>query len=244
MNNYKITIEYDGTCYCGWQRQKNAVSIQQAIEQKLKKILSEKIRLTGFSRTDSGVHAAGQVANFYTKNTLKSSKIQHALNAHLPYDIRITGIKKMRLDFNAQKDAKTKIYRYSILNRKQNSPFCAKYALFYPSALNINKMRAASKILTGKHDFLSFKGAKGITKTSVRTVKQIKVSKRNCMIDIDIEATGFLYNMARIMVGTLIEVGRGKISPSYVKEILKFRNRKKAGPTAPARGLTLLKVKY
>jgi len=244
MRNIKLTIEYDGTDYCGWQRQKNGVSIQELIEKALRKILHERIKIIGAARTDSGVHAKGQAANFKTHSKLPLSKLKMALNNNLPRDISVIEIKSAARGFNAQFSAKSKLYRYSIFNRKEKTPFFDKYFVHIPYNLNIQAMRKASKHLIGKHDFSSFKGSKGVTKTQERNIKKILLEKKGFFIFMDIEADGFLYNMARNIVGTLIEAGRNKIKPRIVKNILSLRDRKKAGPTAQAKGLTLVRVEY
>ena len=244
MRNIKLTIAYDGTSYCGWQVQKNSVSVQHLIEKALKKILHEKIKLAGSSRTDSGVHAKGQIANFRTCSVLSFTKIKSALNSNLPRDISITGIFEVRSSFHAQHDAKSKVYRYTIVNSDSIDPFIDRYSVFIKEPLEITLMEKAAGYLRGRHDFSSFKAAKGTTKTSVREIKRIAVTKKGSIVYISIEASGFLYNMARNIVGTLIDVGRGKLEPEEVKKILAARDRRKAGPTAPAKGLTLIKIKY
>lgn len=244
MRNIKLTIEYDGTNYCGWQIQANAISIQALIEKALRKILHKNIKVTSASRTDSGVHAKGQVANFNTNSKLSLKEIKKALNGNLPKDIRVVAISNVKKDFNAQFSAKSKLYRYAIYNREDNSPFFDRFSIHIPLRLNIKKMKKASSFLLGRHDFSSFKGAKGTTKTSIRNIKRVCLNKSKDFIFIDIESDGFLYNMARNIAGTLIEIGREKIAPLDMLKILSFRDRTKAGPTAPAKGLTLIKVKY
>lgn len=244
MRNITLTIEYDGTDYCGWQRQKNGVSIQGLIEKALRKILGGKVKVTGAARTDSGVHANGQAASFKTDSRIPLPQLKKALNANLPGDITVSGIGRADKDFNAQFSAKTKLYRYAIYNREARSPFYDRFSLYAPQRLNIQAIRKGAKALLGRHDFSSFKGSKGVTKSQVRTIKKISISKKSDFIFIDIEADGFLYNMARNIAGTLLEIARGKIKPNSVRKILAAKNRSKAGPTAPAKGLTLIKVKY
>ena len=244
MRNIKLIIEYDGTNYCGWQRQKNGVSVQEAIEKVLEKILRENAKLTGAGRTDSGVHAKGQAANFRTSSRLAPERIKNALNANLPSDISIKSVKGVKEGFNAQFDAKSKIYRYLICNSKDRSPFLGRYSVNFDYTLDIPSMRKAAKALLGRHDFSSFKSLHSSAKTSVRNLKGLTIRKKGIWISIDVEADGFLYNMVRAIVGTLVEIGRGKVPVRMIEKILNGRNRSFAGPTLPAKGLTLMKVKY
>jgi len=244
MRNIKITLEYDGTDYYGWQRQKNALSIQGLVEKVLKKVLREKINLIGAGRTDSGVHAKGQVANFRTRSELSLERIQKALNANLPKDICIKRIKEAKKTFNARFDTVGKLYRYEIYSGGEKMPLSRRYSLQIPYKLDVKAMRKAITKLLGKHDFSSFRSSNSNTKTSVRTIKKVSVRKNARRIIIDIEADGFLYNMVRVIVGTLVEIGRGKLSPLSMRKILSARNRSLAGPTVPARGLMLIKVRY
>ncbi|MCK4462802.1 MAG: tRNA pseudouridine(38-40) synthase TruA [Candidatus Omnitrophica bacterium] len=244
MRNIKLTIEYDGTDYCGWQSQINGPSIQDFVEKALRGFLHERVKVIGAARTDSGVHAKCQVANFKTTSKLALKNIQKAINGNLPKDIVIVGIKRVDEGFHAQFSAKSKIYRYAIYNREERSPFFDKFSVRVPLKLDIEAMKKGTRPLLGRHDFSSFKGSKGVTKTQVRTIKKVSIKRRNNFIIIDIEANGFLYNMVRNIVGTLIEIGRGKVKPAGMKKILSARDRSKAGPTAPARGLTLIRVEY
>jgi tRNA pseudouridine38-40 synthase len=247
MRNLKITLEYDGTNYCGWQiqrRNRRKVSIQGTVEKTLRKILQEKIHLIASGRTDAGVHARAQVANFKTSSVIPLDKLQYALNGLLPNDISITGIREARSDFHSRFDAKSKAYRYTILNRRQPSAFLRTAAYFYPYPLDIKLMRDEAGVLLGRHDFRSFKASDEIERNSIRTIKKIRIAKDKDLISIDIEADGFLYNMARAIAGTLLEIGRGRFHKGSLKKILKSCNRGLAGPTLPAYGLCLLKVKY
>ncbi|MGB2705812.1 MAG: tRNA pseudouridine(38-40) synthase TruA [Candidatus Omnitrophota bacterium] len=246
MPNIRLTIAYDGTGYAGWQIQKNAKSIQDEIEKALKKILGEKVRLIGAGRTDSGVHARAQVANFKTRKKFPPKKIQAALNAALPKDISVIEAKKAPLKFHSRFDAKSKIYRYTILNSRIDDPFLRNYYHKFPYKLNVPLMKRESGILLGRHDFKSFqrKSASSRIKSTVRTIKRITIKREKDFIHIGIEANGFLHNMVRNIIGTLIEIGRGYFPEGSMKKILSAKDRRQAGPTAPARGLTLLKVKY
>jgi tRNA pseudouridine38-40 synthase len=247
MRNLKLEIEYDGTDYCGWQIQRHRGhkrSIQETLQKTLSKILQEKIRLIASGRTDAGVHASAQVANFKTNSKITPQKLLVALNSLLPGDITITKVEEKRFDFHSRFDAKSKIYRYTILNRSYPSTFLRNTAYFYPHPLNIRLMRKETKVILGRHNFKSFQGSNTKQLDTVRTIKKIKINKNRDLIYIDIEGEGFLYNMVRNIVGTLIEIGRGKFPQGSLKRILHFKNRKFAGPTVPAKGLCLIKVKY
>jgi tRNA pseudouridine38-40 synthase len=241
--NLKITLEYDGTNYAGWQTQKHK-TIQATLEKTLRRILSEKIKVIGSGRTDSGVHARGQIANFKTNSNITLEKLQKALNSLLPKDIAVSKVEKKDMSFHSRFDAKSKVYRYTILNRAFPSALLKDTVYFYPYPLNINLMQKESKVLLGRHNFKSFQASDKTERDAVKIIKKIKLSKDKDLIHIDIEADGFLYNMARNITGTLIEIGRGKFLQGSLKKILRSRNRKLAGPTAPAKGLCLLKVKY
>lgn len=244
MRNIKLAIQYDGTCYAGWQFQKNAKSIQEVIEGAIKKITGRPAVLIGSGRTDSGVHAVAQVANFKTRTKIPLKNLQMALNSALPDDIVISGIEEAGKRFNAQHDAKYKLYRYTIVNNDFINPMLRRYAAKCFYEIDINLMRKAAKMLVGRHDFNSFRTVDGEEKNAVRTIKYIKIEKHNDVIHIDIKANGFLYNMVRSIIGTLVEAGRGKFSLDRVKDILKKRDRRSSGPTMPAKGLCLTKVFY
>ncbi|MCP4650061.1 MAG: tRNA pseudouridine(38-40) synthase TruA [PVC group bacterium] len=252
MKNVLLKIEYDGTGYNGWQTQKSKLSslphrhttVQETIESVLTEILQEKINIIGSGRTDSGVHAREQPANFKTNSKVSLEKIKRALNSLLPKDIRIKSIKQVPLDFHARYSVKSKTYRYTILNKDYSSVFTRNYAVHVSMPLDVAVMQKESKVLLGKHDFKSFQASDKKLRSSVRTIKKINVKKQNNLIAIDIEADGFLYNMVRNIAGTLIEVGQGKIAKGGLKRILLAKDRKKAGPTAPANGLCLCKVRY
>lgn len=244
MRNIKITVQYEGTRFSGWQFQTNARSIQEAIERCLKKITGRKARLTGSGRTDAGVHASGQVANFKTHSDIPLKNLQMALNSCLPEDIVVSGIEEVDLKFNSQHDAKTKLYRYSIVNNNFADPFIRRFAYRCFYKLDVGDMRKAAKALVGRRNFKAFQANDSGNSGAVRTIKYIKVEKKGDLIYIYIEADGFLYNMVRNIVGTLIEVGRGKFGIGKVKDILARRDRRHCGPTVPAKGLCLMKVKY
>ncbi|MDD2752653.1 MAG: tRNA pseudouridine(38-40) synthase TruA [Candidatus Omnitrophica bacterium] len=253
MRNLRLEIEYDGTGYYGWQVQYNrkpqAVShkfktIQGVLEKTLQQILKEKIRLIASGRTDSGVHAQAQVANFRTNSVIALKNLQKALNSLLPEDIKIKKVLQANQKFHSRFSAKSKIYRYTILNREFSNVFLRNTVYFYPYPLKIRAMQDAGKLLIGRHNFRSFQASAGKEKDPVKTIKKIKIAKLKNFIYIDIEADGFLYNMARNIVGTLLEIGRGKFSEKDLQNILLAKNRTVSGPTAPAKGLSLIKVKY
>jgi tRNA pseudouridine38-40 synthase len=251
MRNIRLTIEYDGTNYRGWQIQqkrpqtiKEEKTIQGIIERALSQILQEEIRLIGASRTDAGVHAKWQVANFKTESDLSYHSFQKSLNSILPKDIIIKEIKWTRSNFHARFDASLKTYRYQILNQGHDSAFTRLYHHYIPYKLDHRLMAGEASILVGRHDFKSFQAADKKEKNSIRTIKRLSVKKYQNLINIDVEADGFLYNMIRNIVGTLIEIGRGKFPPGSMKKILKAKNRQIAGPTAPAQGLCLRHVRY
>ena len=245
MRNIKLLIEYDGTNYRGWQVQPKGLTIQGVLEEKLSLITGEAVHLIGSGRTDSGVHAFGQVANFKTKSKLDVHSIQKALNSLLPPDIVIQKAEEVEEGFHARKASKSKVYEYRILNRELRSPFHHEYAWHIPKKLDLEEMKKATQILVGEHDFSSFRSVGSPTRTAIRRVIRTEWKRgRDGLIRFEIEANGFLKQMVRALVGTLVEVGRGKIDPDEFQKILDSRDRKKAGPTAPAHGLFLKEVKY
>ncbi|MGD9014908.1 MAG: tRNA pseudouridine(38-40) synthase TruA [Candidatus Omnitrophota bacterium] len=245
MRNIKLTIEYDGTNYQGWQRQKNTHrTLQEIIEKTLRKVLRQRVRLIASGRTDAAVHAQAQVANFKTNSQLPLGKLKQALNSLLPDDIVITGIKAVELGFHARFSAKSKIYRYTILNQKYPSALLRNFFYFVPDKLDCKSMRQAAGLLIGRHNFRCFQASDKKPRNSIRTIKRIGLKKQGNLIFIDIQANGFVYKMARNIVGTLIEIGKKKQSPKNIRKILTQKNRKFAGPTAPGYGLCLLRVKY
>ncbi len=247
--NIKLTIEYEGTNYHGWQIQgKGHKTIQGQIEKALRKIFKKDIRLYGSGRTDSGVHAFGQVANFKVSSYLSLNEIQKAINANIPDDISIIDIEEVSLDFHSQYSAKFKIYRYVILNRQAPSVKDRNFCLHYPYKLNLALMRREAAILVGKKDFRSFQASDPRNphrdKNTIRTVRNISIRRKGDYVFIDIEADGFLYKMVRNIVGTLLEIGRGKLPKGSMEMILLKKDRSAAGYTAKAKGLVLLKVLY
>jgi tRNA pseudouridine38-40 synthase len=245
MRTIKLLIEYDGTNYLGWQVQAKGLTIQGVIEEKLALLTGEPVRLVGSGRTDSGVHAFEQVAHFKTKSGMALPSMQRALNSLLPHDIVMKRVEEAGEDFHARKQARSKIYEYRILNRPIRSVFDHGYVWHIPQKLDLRGMRQATRHLAGEHDFSSFRSVGTPTQTAVRRVIRAEWKKeKNGLLRFEIEATGFLKQMVRAIVGTLVEAGKGKISPVEFQKILESKDRKKAGPTAPAQGLFLKEVKY
>lgn len=244
MRNIKLTIEYDGTNYSGWQKQSNALGIQEVIEKAIFKLTGEKTEVIGSSRTDAGVHAKGFVANFYTESKIPDNKFMKAINSKLPCDVVIIDSEAAELKFHSRYDSKGKTYSYTILNRPQKSALMRNYSYHFYRKLNIESMKSGSAYLIGKHDFASFKNTGSSAKTTVRTINAIDIISKEQYVIFYITADGFLYNMVRIIAGTLLDVGIGKITPYDVKVILESHDRQKAGKTAPACGLCLEKVFY
>ncbi len=243
MNNIKLVIEYDGTNYVGWQQQKNGITIHGKLSKAIEKIVNEEVALQGSGRTDAGTHAVGQVANFKTKSNIPAYNLLQAINSYLPKDIVVRSAKKVSDNFHSRYSAKSKIYCYTILNSKIRDAVGRDYCLHYSTPLDIEKMQKASKVLIGKHDFSAFK-SKSEVLNSVRTIMKLEIKKKGKFLTFTVEADGFLYKMVRSIVGTLIEVGKGKMSITEFKRIVKSGSRAKAGNTAAANGLCLLKVKY
>lgn len=249
--NIKLTIEYDGTDFNGWQVQsKDRRTVQGEIETALATILKKKTRVHGSGRTDSGVHALGQIANFKTTSTMPCDAFCRALNTYLPKDIVIHHADDAPADFHAQFSAKRKIYRYTILSRQTPCAINRRFCTHIPYKLNITAMKIAAKALQGNHDFQSFaasdpaKRRKGVTQNTVRNIYLSDLKKQHDYLIYEIESDGFLYKMVRNIVGTLIAVGCGQLDPKKIVTILKAKNRDTAGDTAPPQGLCLIKVIY
>ena len=244
MKRVKLTVAYDGTNYCGWQVQPNGITVQEVLNQCLSEFTGENIETIGASRTDAGVHALGNVVVFDTEMRMPGDKFSFALNQRLPEDIRIQKSEEVDADFHPRYVKSQKTYEYRILNCRFPIPTERFYSHFTYIPLDVDKMKEAASYLIGEHDFKSFCGTGAQVKTTVRTVKEIQIEKSGDRITIRITGEGFLYNMVRIIVGTLMDIGGGLYPPEKMKEILEAKDRKKAGPTAPARGLTLMKIQY
>lgn len=245
MRNIKITLAYDGTDFNGWQTQPGFRTVQETLELAIARLTAEpKIRVNASGRTDAGVHAVGQVANFYTTSTIPGAALVRAINAHLPDDIVLSAAVEVPETFDANHDAVRKLYRYVIHDGAVPSPFMRRYACQSKRPLDAEAMRRAATPLRGRHDFHSFETNWPNRTSSVRTITHLAVNRVGDWIWLDVEADGFLYNMVRAIAGTLINVGRGHWPETQVQEILQAENRTDAGPTAPAQGLFLMRVTY
>jgi tRNA pseudouridine38-40 synthase len=244
MKNVKLTIEYDGTNYHGWQSQSNAKTVQETVERAIHGLTGEVININGSSRTDQGVHAYGQVANFFTESNIPHDRFSYALNRLLPEDIIIRKSEEVSMDFHARYCAKGKKYRYLIYNSSFPSAIFRNRSYHVSHNLDLDSMKKALPFFKGTHDFSAFKATGSSVKTSVRTIFDANLSKIDNNICFEVSGDGFLYNMVRIMVGTLVDVGMGRIRAEDIPDIIESRDRKRAGRTAPPQGLYLVEVYY
>ena len=244
MKRVGLVVAYDGTNYSGWQIQPNGITIQGVLNDALTDLLGEKIEIMGASRTDAGVHALGNVAVFDTESRIPAEKMSFALNQRLPEDIRIQESCEVPLDWHPRYCDTRKTYEYRILNRRFAIPTERLYSHFFYYPLDVEKMQQAADYLVGEHDFKSFCSTRTQVENTVRAIYFLRVIKEGDMIRIRINGNGFLYNMVRIIVGTLLKVGTGMYPPEHVKEILEAKDRRLAGPKAEARGLTLMEIEY
>ncbi|MEE1313794.1 MAG: tRNA pseudouridine(38-40) synthase TruA [Lachnospiraceae bacterium] len=245
MRNFRMKICYEGTKYQGWQRQKGTGNtIQGKIEDVLSKMLQESVEIHGSGRTDAGVHARGQVANFKCDTDMTTEEIKEYLNTYLPMDIGVTEVKDASLRFHSRLNVTGKRYIYRVWNSTEHNVFERKYMYPFVGELNLDKMRAAAKILCGTHDFQSFCGKKVKKKSTVRTITKLEIAKMGHEIRFIYEGDGFLFHMVRILTGTLLEIGNGEMEIEKLPEILESRLRQNAGRTAPACGLLLDEVFY
>lgn len=244
MRNIKLVIEYDGTAYSGWQSQDNGVGIQEIIEKAIKKTTGEKVKLIGSGRTDARVHAKGQVANFFTNSNIPGDRFIYALNINLPYDIQIVESEEVDMEFHSRFSAKKKRYRYVIYNGKILRPLYRNFSYHVGRTLDIEEMQKSVDCFIGEKDFKSFMGRKSIVHTTIREIYNVEIIKNGEFIEIVFEGKSFLKNMIRIIVGTLVFVGIGRIKSHDVENIIESRKRSLAGPTAPPQGLFLEKVYY
>ena len=242
--NIKLTVEYNGTNYHGWQVQHSGETIQSVLEKAISTFVGQPTRITGAGRTDAGVHALGQVANFFCPKEFDQHRIRRAFNALTPADITIKEVEIVPDSFDARRDGRSRVYEYRILNRPAPSPFYLTTALHVHDPLDLAAMRMAVRCLEGEHDFTSFQAGGCDAAHAVRKIYRTSLDQRGELLVYTIEATAFLRHMVRNIVGTLIEVGRGQRSPESFSELLKARDRTKAGPTAPPHGLFLVEVKY
>ena len=244
MKRIKLIVAYDGTSYNGWQIQPGVRTIEGELNRALSELLSEDIQVIGASRTDSGVHALCNVAVFDTNTRIPGEKISYALNQRLPDDIRIQKSEEVDADFHPRHCDSRKTYEYRILNAEFPMPVKRLYSHFTYVPLEVSKMKEAAAYLVGEHDFKSFCATAAVVETTVRTITDLQVEKQGEEIVIRVTGTGFLYNMVRIIAGTLMEVGRGNMLPEQIKAVLDAKDRQAAGPTAPACGLTLVKYEF
>ena len=244
MRNIKLTIEYDGKDFNGWQKQPNKLNIQGTIEQAIKSITGEDVELNASGRTDAGVHSFGQVANFKTNSQIPIDKFAIAINSKLKRSIVIKKAEEVDENFHSRLSCKKKTYRYIINNSVEGTAIYRNLETHISQKLDVKKMQEAVKYFEGEHDFKAFKASGTSSKSSVRTIYEAKVYQKGDRIFIELTGNGFLYNMVRIIAGTLVDVGMGKIEPSQIKDIIKEGKREKAGKTLPPNGLYLLEVKY
>ena len=244
MKRIKLTVAYDGTDYCGWQVQPNGMTVEEILNRELSALTGEEVKVIGASRTDAGVHAEGNVAVFDTETGIPAERIAYALNCRLPEDIVAVKSEEVPGDWHPRYQCSVKTYEYRILNREMPDPVCRRSTVHVSYPLNLGDMRTAAGYLKGEHDFKSFCSPHTEVKDTVRTVHSLEIEKEGDIITVRISGNGFLYNMGRIIVGTLINVGRGACPPEKVKEILEARDRRKAAATAPAKGLVLKYIRY
>lgn len=245
MKRIKLVVAYEGTNYCGWQIQPTGITIEEMLNKALSELLGENIKVTGASRTDSGVHSLGNVAVFDTNTRIPPEKICYALNQRLPEDIAVQSSCEVAADFHPRHCHSEKTYEYRILNRKIPIPTLRKDTYFYYRKLDVEKMKRAAAYLVGSHDFKSFCSIHTAVEDTVRTILSCEIEKSSQdIITIRVKGTGFLYNMVRIIAGTLISVGVGEREPEEIEKILEAKDRGAAGPTAPAHGLTMIGIEY
>ena len=244
MKRVKMIVAYDGTNYSGWQIQPNGVTIEQKLNEALSALFGETIKVTGASRTDAGVHSLGNVCIFDTETRMPAEKISYAVNQRLPEDIVVQDSCEVPMDFHPRFTKSRKTYEYRILNRKFRMPTRRLDTYFYHYELDVEKMKEAASYLVGEHDFKSFASVKMQSETSIRTIYSCDVDKSGDIITIRVKGNGFLYNMVRIIAGTLIKAGAGDLEPEQMKDILAAEDRSAAGPTAPAHGLTMIGLEY
>ena len=244
MRNIKLVIEYDGKNFGGWQKQPNKLNIQGEIEKAIEEITGEEVELNASGRTDAGVHSLGQTANFKTNSTIEISKIPVAINSKLKQSIRVISAEEVDERFHARYSCTGKKYRYIINNSKYGSAIYRDFEYHMPIKLNVEDMKKAIKHFEGEHDFKGFKASGTSSKSSVRTIYSAKVIVDGDRISLELEGNGFLYNMVRIISGTIVDVGLGKVKPEEIPEIIESKDRTRAGKTLPPQGLYLVEVYY
>lgn len=244
MRNLLVTIKYDGSAYHGWQVQKNAVTVQQVFQHAAEKLFCQKLRIKGCSRTDSGVHANMYCVSFQTDKQIPCKNVISGLNTYLPKDIAVTDCIEKEPDFHARYSVKSKKYVYRVFNAQIRDPFLKDYAFHYRVPINAEYLNEQAQAFVGTHDFSGFCSARSGVEDTVRTVYSFCVERKGEEVLFSVEANGFLYNMVRIMVGTLLFVNEGKIKPCELAEVIASKDRKRAGKTAPPQGLYLCQVNY
>ena len=245
MRNIRLLVQYEGTRYQGWQRQESSENtIQGRLEKLLSQMCGEKIELQGSGRTDAGVHAMGQVANFHTESTLSTEEMLEYINTYLPQDIAVIQVTEAAERFHSRLNAAGKCYQYRVWNSAVPDVFLRRYALEYHQMLDIEAMKQAASLLLGEHDFKSFTSTMKGKKSTVRRIDDIDIVREGNLLTFTFTGNGFLYHMVRILMGTLLEVGEGKRSAGSIPELIACKNREQAGPLVPAKGLTLKEVYY
>ena len=244
MRNIRITLAYEGTAYSGFQRQENSITVQEILETALQKLTGTKTTLYFVARTDAGVHAYGQECTFYTESSIPGDRFIFALNILLPPDIRVTESREVPYDFSVRRNNYGKTYGYLLTEEKDCPPFFKRYTWQTGRKLDISKMEKAAEVLSGTHDFTSFRGNNSVPASPVRTIHDIRIIKKHHFFHIFVTGEGFLYHMVRNIAGALADAGTGKLTPKDLREILEAKDRKFLGATAPAHGLCLLKVYF
>lgn len=244
MPRFKLVVAYDGTNYHGFAKQNNALTIQEVLERAIESVLQKPVEIVGAGRTDAGVHAKDQCCTFDGETSIQVRNLARAINSRLPNDIVVKEVQIAADDFHPRYAAKNKTYRYQILNSDTKDPFLYKYAYFYPYHLDIERMQEAAAYIIGEHDFKCFCSAGSGVHSTVRIIYDLSIIKQDELIHIDICGNGFLYNMVRIIAGTLLKIGAHKLSVNDITTIIESKNRNLAGPTAPPEGLTMLKINY
>jgi tRNA pseudouridine38-40 synthase len=244
LRNFKLTLAYDGSGFHGWQTQAGQTSVQETVELTLQKILKHEVRVVASGRTDTGVHALGQVISFQTPSTIPEMGLQRAMNSMLPPGISVMEVKAVGMDFHARRMARSKTYLYLMDTAQVMSPLLFRYALHLPGGLDIDAMDRAARMLEGEHDFSSFMGAGSAVRTTIRTILESRVFTKGSKVFFFIKGSGFLRHMVRNIVGTLIPIGKGKMTPADMARIVDLKDRGKAGDTAPPQGLYLVGVEY
>jgi tRNA pseudouridine38-40 synthase len=244
MRNLKLILEYDGTDFHGFQRQRRLRTVQGVLEERFSRLLGERVQLTGAGRTDAGVHALGQVANFRTTRPVGLDRLVRVLNAALPDDVKVQACEEVGATFHARRCARSRSYRYTVVERETPSPLAGRFALVLPGRLDVAAMNSGARPLVGRHDFAAYQAAGSATATTERTLMQLDCVRAGSRIEITAEADSFLYRMVRLLVGGLVRVGRGELAPEALAEALETKQRLPKCPPAPACGLCLVRLSY